>query len=254
MLTKFSENSTGQQPDEPMHTVMAGAPRHGLVAATLAHIGNGEREGQAPRAMDVQKPLGTVVAQGQKQALVTAFLAQHNKERDGYKAGRSAELPLSTITASGTQQNVVTSHLVKLRGTCADGQPVDQSAPTITASGTHFGEVRSFLIKYYRTDQDPRLDEPLHTVSTRDRFGLVTVHGEIYQIVDIGMRMLSPRELANAQGFPPDYVIDRKDDGTPLTKTAQVRMIGNSVCPPMAEALVRANFSHELKAKTRRAA
>src|SRR3546814_2033286 len=74
------------------------------------------------------------------------------------------------------------------------------------------------------------VNEPLRTMPTKDRFGLVTVKGELYQIVDIGMRMLTPRELANAQGFPPEYVIDRKPDGTPLTKTAQVRMIGNSVC------------------------
>jgi len=106
------------------------------------------------------------------------------------------------------------------------------------------GEVRAFLIKYYGTDQDPRLDGPLGTVTTKDRFGLVTVmiDGEEYVIVDIGMRMLTPRELFNAQGFPPDYIIDRDANGAPITKTAQVAKCGNSVCPPMAEALVRAQF------------
>ncbi|WP_415877654.1 DNA cytosine methyltransferase [Burkholderia ubonensis] len=80
---------------------------------------------------------------------------------------------------------------------------------------------------------------------THDRFGLVTIHGEDYAIVDIGMRMLTPRELARAQGFPDSYVLDPVVNGKPLSKSAQVRMIGNSVCPDVAAALIRANFSHE---------
>jgi DNA (cytosine-5)-methyltransferase 1 len=74
---------------------------------------------------------------------------------------------------------------------------------------------------------------------------LVTIHGEEYAIVDIGMRMLTPRELARAQGFPDSYILDPIVNGKPLTKTAQVRMIGNSVCPPLARALIEANFRHE---------
>ena len=111
--------------------------------------------------------------------------------------------------------------------------------------GEHFAEVRAFLIKYYGADQDPRLEEPLHTITTRDRFGLVTVAGEDYAIADIGLRMLAPAELYRAQGFPADYIIEWGIDAAgarvPLTKTAQVRMCGNSVCPPLAAALVRAN-------------
>lgn len=220
-----------------------------MVAATLVQTGYGERAGQAPRALDIEQPLGTVVGSGAKHAVVAAFLAQHyGGFYDG--AGRSLEQPMPTAVAIPNQNQVVTSHLVKLRGTCKDGQPVTVPAPTTTASGTHVGEVRAFLIKYYGTDQDPRLEEPLHTVSTKDRFGLVTVRGELYQIVDIGMRMLTPRELARAQGFPDSYLLDRGTDletGEPikLTKTQQVRMIGNSVCPPVAEAIVRSNFAHE---------
>ena len=98
-------------------------------------------------------------------------------------------------------------------------------------------------MKYYGTDQDPNLREPLHTVTTKDRFGLVTVKGDPYAIVDIGLRMLTPRELYRAQGFPESYAIDKGADGRPLTKTAQVRMCGNSVCPPLARALVAANYT-----------
>lgn len=109
----------------------------------------------------------------------------------------------------------------------------------------HKEEVKAFLTAYYGTDQDPRLAEPMHTVPTRDRFGLVMVHGEPYAIVDIGMRMLTPRELYRAQGFPESYQIERGADGRELTKTAQVRMCGNSVCPPLARALVAANYTEQ---------
>src|SRR5690606_23658774 len=109
-------------------------------------------------------------------------------------------------------------------------------------------EVRAFIAKYYGSaDNGQSVDESLHTVTTRERFGLVTVNigGEPYAIVDIGMRMLSPRELFRAQGFPDSYIIGRGADGKPMTKTSQNRMCGNSVCPPMAAALVAANYAVE---------
>jgi DNA (cytosine-5)-methyltransferase 1 len=99
--------------------------------------------------------------------------------------------------------------------------------------------------------------DPIGTVTARDRFGLVTVNGEEYAIADIGLRMLAPSELFKAQGFPGSYIIDRgvfevegRREIRPLTKSAQVRMCGNSVCPPLAEALVRANVP-ELSAWTK---
>lgn len=117
--------------------------------------------------------------------------------------------------------------------------------PTVCAGAAHAAAVAAFLSPYYGTDQAPELAEPLPTATTRDRFGLVTVviDGEPYVIADIGMRMLTPRELFRAQGFPDSYVIDRRPDGAPLTKTAQIRMCGNSVCPPLAAALVQANYA-----------
>lgn len=105
------------------------------------------------------------------------------------------------------------------------------------------GEVRAFLLKYYETAVGQPLTDPLHTVTTKHRMGLVMVKGEPYQIVDIGMRMLEPHELFAAQGFPADYIHDRTAGGKKLSKAAQVRMCGNSVCPPVAAALVRANLS-----------
>jgi DNA (cytosine-5)-methyltransferase 1 len=121
---------------------------------------------------------------------------------------------------------------------------------TVAAGGFHFAEVRAFLLKFYGTDQDPSLFEPMHTLTTKHRMGLVTVAGEDYAIADIGMRMLEPRELFRAQGFPEAYIIERDVNGEPMTKTAQVKMCGNSVCPPLARAIVEAQFGFESQART----
>ena len=218
-ITKFRVGSVGTSLDEPLHTVTAGGtPKRastgntmGLITANLVHMGHGEGKNGGKR----------------------------------FSHGvRAVEQPLNTVTASGCPAGLVTSHLVKLRNN-QYGQSLDDPMPTLTAGGGHVGEVRAFLLKYYGTDQDPQLNEPLHTVTTKHRFGLVTVHGIDYQIVDIGLRMLTPRELYRAQGFPESYIIDQKPDGTPLTKTAQVRMCGNSVCPLLAAAIISANYSEQ---------
>lgn len=232
-----------QPADKPLSTVTTKA-EHLLVGATMIQTGYGERKGQAPRALDLKKPIGTMVG-SQKHALVSAFMAQHNGAKYGVNPGRPADAPMSTITTAGSNQQIVTSNLVKLRGTCKDGQRTDAPAPTITASGTHFAEVRAFLSAYYGTNQDAKLTDPMHTVTTKERFGLVTVNGMPYRIEDIGMRMLQPRELYRAQGFPEDYRIDITYGGKPLTKSAQVRMCGNSVAPPVAAAIVGANFNFD---------
>lgn len=237
-------------PEQPYPTTTTKADAC-IAAAHLVHIGNGEREGQAPRAMDVEKPLGTVVGSPKHHA-VAALLAQFNTNPNGtVNPGHAVEEPVSTIATRGPHQGLVTSNLIKLRGTSnahieASGQGADEPLGTISAGGTHAAEVRAFLIKYYGNEQDGHgLGNPLGTVTVQDRFGLVTVTigGEEYVIVDIGMRMLTPRELFNAQGFPPEYVIEHDAEGRAITKTAQVAKCGNSVCPPLAEVLVRANMA-----------
>ncbi len=219
--------------DEPLRTICAQVKggHFALVSPVIARQ-FGRSVGQS-----VEEPLGTVMAKADKSQLVTAFLAKH------YTGVVGAELtkPLPTVTTVD-HNSLVTSHLVKLRGTCQDGQPVTEPMPTVTAGGLHVGEVRAFLLKYYGNDSTIPCSEPLHTVTTRDRFGLVTVRGVDYQIVDIGMRMLEPHELFAAQGFRDDYVIDHDATGKKFTKTAQVARCGNAVCPPLAAALVRANL------------
>ena len=121
------------------------------------------------------------------------------------------------------------------------GQALDK--PLMTAdSSNRYGLVAALLIKYYGQGEGQSLREPLHTITAKDRFGLVIVRGEPYQIIDIGLRMLTPRELFRAQGFPEDYIIDRDADGKHYPKSAQVARCGNAVPPPFAEALVRANL------------
>ncbi|MDK9756948.1 DNA cytosine methyltransferase [Vibrio sp. D173a] len=155
-----------------------------------------------------------------------------------------ANEPLRTICAQvkGGHFALVTSHMVKMRGTNI-GHGTNEPVHTISAGGFHIGEVRAFLLKYYGTSYGESCDSPIGTVTTKDRFGLVTVKGEKYQIVDIGMRMLEPHELFAAQGFPENYQISHSSDGKKLSKASQVARCGNAVCPPVAQALVEANVT-----------
>ncbi len=192
------------------------------------------------RTYPIGEPLRTITTANRgEQALVTAFLAQHNLG----VVGHDARKPLSTITQRGTQQMVVSAGLLNMRGSDRRGASVEAPLRTVTGGGMHAAEVRAFLVKYYgEGGQFQGLDEPAHTLTTKPRLGLVTVRGEPYEIVDIGMRMLTPRELFRAQGFPDSYRIEIDYDGAPLTKSAQIRMCGNSVSPMVAEALVAANY------------
>jgi DNA (cytosine-5)-methyltransferase 1 len=232
--------------DEPLRTICAQV-KGGHFSMVSAHITK-FRTGATDSPLD--EPLHTVTAGGQQarpgtgnaKGIVTAHI-----QRDmGASVGHAADAPLGTVTAGGGGKSaLVTSNMIKLRGT-STAAGTDKPLGTVSAGGQHHAEVRAFLLSYYGTDQAPEIDRPLATVTSRDRFGLVTIHGQDYQIVDIGLRMLQPRELFRAQGFPDDYIIgDDPAQGLKLTKSAQVRMCGNSVCPPMAKALILANFAHE---------
>jgi DNA (cytosine-5)-methyltransferase 1 len=176
-----------------------------IAVPALIQTGYGERVGQAPRVLDLQRPLGTAVAGGVKHALVYAFIARHFTG----VIGRSLNEPLPTITTKD-----------------------------------HHSLVTAFLVKYYGTGGDQPVTRPIDTITTKDRFALVTVQG-VPHILDIGMRMLTPRELARAQGFPDSYALETTCHGEPLSRTAQTRLIGNSVCPPVAAALVAANVNDD---------
>lgn len=226
--------------DTPLQTLTSKADSAMVMPYLIPR--HGERPTQEARTRQVDLPLPTITPTQNGAQLVAAFLAQHNTGMTGHDARK----PVSTITGRGTQQQLVTSHLVKLRNN-QFGQQLSIPMPTLTAGGGHVGEVRAFLTKYYGKGFGQSIDEPIHTVPTRDTFGLVTVHDAEYQIVDIGMRMLTPAELFAAQGFPDRYEIAPYQDGKPLTKTAQVRMCGNSVSPPVARALVEANMMNDIR-------
>jgi DNA (cytosine-5)-methyltransferase 1 len=247
----------------------AGAPvstittkrEHLLVAPTLVTTGYGEDKqrngglGQAPRVPGLDKPIGTLVGT-RKHALVSAFLTKHFAG-NYHGAGAPLTSQLGTITARD-HHSLSTSHLISLKGSLdagtRAGQQVDQPMPVIQAHGLHIGEVRAFLIKYYSEGgQWGAIDKPMGTLTTRERLGLVTVQGEDYICVDIGMRMLVARELYRGQGFPDTYIIDpwisdRVDArGRPmkpatLSQEGQVEMCGNSVPPQLAAAVAGAQF------------
>lgn len=234
----------GQSPpcgaDEPVRTTTAKADR----AVATAHLVSfyGEAPQQETRGGDVQHPLNTVVPTP-KHAVVTSNVVKFR----GDSPGTSVEDPLPTITAGdGAARPAGAAHALGVEaatlihfnhGEKQWSSPEDPHR-TVPAGGLHAAEVRAFLTKYFGTAIGQSVNDPLHTVTSKDRFNVVVVHinGEPYVIADIGLRMLTPRELARAQGFPDDYVLTG-------TNSSQVARIGNSVCPVMAEVLVRANVS-----------
>ena len=221
---------------EPLSTIVS-KNEHCLICPTLIQYHSETAQGEV-RGQTIKDPIMTVDGSN-RYGLVTSFL--HKYYDGGYKgAGESMENPLPTITA-WDHNSVVTANLIQMNNHC-DGKDIRQPLPTITAGDGHFGEVRAFLIKYYGQGTGQDIQEPLDTVTSRDRFGLVTIEGEDYQIVDIGLRMLEPRELYGCQGFPDDYIIDHDYTGKTYPRTEQVKRCGNSVSPMVPNALVRVNL------------
>jgi DNA (cytosine-5)-methyltransferase 1 len=271
----------GQDPrvrdlDEPAPTATAGGSQGAIAVAHLvAHYGPGD--GGQNRAASAEEPMRTATCEP-RHSVVTAYLAQHNTDMVGHSA---EDEPVSTIVGKGCTQAVVAASLISLKGTDRRDGSAEEPAPAQTAGGTHTGVVTAFMQRYFGTEQDPRLDEAVACQTTKDRSALIEVKsgippltateyaraklvakflrkfgcwdgGEIVTtkdgsvLVDIGMRMLIPRELFRAQGFSDAYIIAYgiTNDGRqiPLTKTTQIRLVGNSVCPQVAAALVGANY------------
>ncbi len=321
VLTYAQQGGATRSPQSPLHTVTASAKdQNAVILPTLIQTGYGEAPGQAPRALDIGQPLGTVVAGGVKHALIAttimgcggraaqsrprgideptatvtakadacaavAFLAQHNTGVTGHDARE----PLSTVTGAGSHQQPVAAFIARHFG-ASIGHSAGAPLGNVTADGGgKSSPVAAFFAKYYGTGDGARQDEPMHTVTTNDRFGhmqavlacppfgpeheararevaeflrahdawhggefvTLTIDGGTFVVVDIGMRMLTPRELFRAQGFPEDYVIEgvweeRGGDWhwRPFAKDVQVGCCGNSVCPPLVDELVRANCGH----------
>lgn len=229
-------NHPGGNCKDPIHTITTGNQQC-LISPTLIQY-HSETSKDGVRGQTIEDPIMTVDSSN-RYGLVTTFL--HKYYDGGYKgAGETVENPLPTVTA-WDHNSVVTANLIQMNNHC-DGKDIRQPLPTITAGDGHFGEVRAFLIKYYGDATGQDIEKPLDTVTTKDRFGLVTIEGVDYQIIDIGLRMLEPRELYGCQGFPEDYIIDHDYTGKTYPRSEQVRRCGNAVCPPIPAALVRANL------------
>lgn len=264
---------------QPLRTITAGPKGGGLAVADVAIAPysvprHGEAPGQKPRASRVDEPGPTITGTANGATLVSAFLSKHYTGvighgveqpigtvtgvdhhsltsatlvgvggRAGQSRPRGVDEPSATTT-SKADTALAAAHMIKFKGSELADQPIDEPAPTICAQSNHAGCIYAFLTKFYGSGgQWQSCVEPLHTIPSKERFNvvLVRVNGEPYVIVDICMRMLSPRELALCQGFPADYIIDRGADGRCLTKAQQVKLIGNSVPPDFAEAIVTEN-------------
>lgn len=168
-------------------------------------------------------------------------LIQYHSETAVHEVrGQGIREPIMTVDGSN-RYGLVAGFLSKFYKS-GTGQDLREPLHTVTTSSGHFGEVRAFLVKYYGQGTGQTVTEPLDTIPTHDRFGLVTIHGVDYQIVDIGLRMLDPKELYGCQGFPDDYIIDHDYSGKSYPRSEQVKRCGNAVCPPIPAAMVRANL------------
>ena len=229
---------------EPLTTIVS-KNEHCLIEPTLApYMGTNTTNHPGGNCKD---PIHTITT-GNQQCLISPTLIQyHSETAQGEVRGQTIKDPIMTVDGSN-RYGLVTSFLSKFYKS-GTGQDMREPLHTITTSPGHFGEVRAFLIKYYGDATGQDIEQPLDTVTTKDRFGLVTIEGVDYQIVDIGLRMLEPKELYGCQGFPNDYIIDHDYTGKKYPRSEQVRRCGNAVCPPIPAALVKANLPELCVAK-----
>lgn len=254
----------GQSVHEPLSTITA---KHGYGVVTPYIMQIGQTGFAKERNRDVGDPLSTIVTKNEH-CLISPFLIQYHSETTKDPRGQNVTEPIKTIDTSN-RYGLVISFLEKFYKS-GSGQSVMQPLHTVTTSPGHFGQVTvyaveweqlkksgiddetaqkctwvsQFILEYYGCGTGQSLNEPLHTVVTKDRFALITILGSEYCIIDIFLRMLSPEELKLAQGFPKDYIIDRDYQWRPYPKSAQVARIGNSVVPIMAQKLVEANCGY----------
>jgi DNA (cytosine-5)-methyltransferase 1 len=261
------DNFRGSSIDSPLPTITQ-KNGVGVVTPFIAQIGYGERKGQSARVNSTGVPLNTVVASGCKHYVCSPYIIQYHSETSSQPRGQAVKEPIQTIDTSN-RYALLTAFLTKFYKTGV-GQSLFSPLHTITTSPGHFGQVTvkaieweklkeagiseevaqkctwvsQFIMEYYGCGIGQSLNDPLHTIVTKDRFALITVLGNEYCIVDIYLRMLNPEELKLAQGFPVDYIIDTYSDGTEVTISERVKRIGNSVCPGLSKVLTEANVPY----------
>ena len=239
-LVQCKYNNEAQDVRKPIGTLTT-VGSHLLVEPKLAPIIDKAYGGNYQGAgSKVDEPIDTITTVDHNRLIVPTLIQYHSEMTQGEVRGQTIKEPVMTIDGSN-RYGLVASFLSKFYKS-GTGQNLREPLHTITTSPGHFGEVRAFLIKYYGEGTGQNIKEPLDTITSKDRFGLVTIEGVDYQIVDIGLRMLEPKELYGCQGFPDDYIIDHDYTGKTYPRSEQVRRCGNAVCPPIAAALVKANL------------
>ena len=236
-MVQCKYNNEAQDVQKPIGTLTT-VGSHLLVEPYMVQIG--QTGFTKDRSKDVREPLTTIVSKNEHCLISPTLIQYHSETAQGEVRGQTIKDPIMTVDGSN-RYGLVTSFLSKFYKS-GIGQDEREPLHTITTSAGHFGEVRAFLIKYYGDATGQDIEKPLDTVTTKDRFGLVTIEGVDYQIVDIGLRMLEPKELYGCQGFPDDYIIDHDYTGKTYPRSEQVRRCGNAVCPPIPAALVKANL------------
>lgn len=219
----------------PINTVDA-SNRYGLTCANLVEYYTGGRP------LDIQDPMHTVTSHD-REAVIAAHIAKYY----GGVIGEKADDPLPTVTAID-HNAVCAAHVAKFKGDNL-GHGMKEPMQTVTTSAGEFAVCKAYLAKMHSGDDlgywrsiRALLNEFCGYTLAEDEVLLLEIGGGLYYIADIGLRMLSPRELYNAMGFPPDYIIDRDCLGNEYGRSKQVARCGNAVCPPVASALVRANL------------
>lgn len=239
-LVQCKYNNEAQNVRKPIGTLTT-VGSHLLVEPKLAPIIDKAYGGNYQGAgSKVDEPIDTITTVDHNRLIVPTLIQYHSETTQGEVRGQTIKEPVMTIDGSN-RYGLVASFLSKFYKS-GTGQNLREPLHTITTSPGHFGEVRAFLIKYYGEGTGQNIKEPLDTITSKDRFGLVTIEGVDYQIVDIGLRMLEPKELYGCQGFPDDYIIDHDYTGKTYPRSEQVRRCGNAVCPPIPAALVKANL------------
>ena len=220
----------------PMQTIDA-SNRYALVSANLVEYFS------TGRPITIDDPLHTATSHD-REALVAAHICKYY----GGVVGTDADKPLPTIT--GIDHNAITAaHIAVFKGQ-DKGADAGNPLRTIMAQGGELGLVKTVICRYQPNQHLGRwpqirdlLNKHCGYCLADDEIILLKIGEAVYYISDILLRMLAPRELYSAMGFPPDYIIDRDYTGNEYGKSKQVARCGNAVCPPMAEAVVRANYA-----------
>ena len=230
----------GQNVHEPLQTITA---KHGYGVAAPVMIQYHTEQSEKVRGQGVTEPVMTIDASNRYGLAAASLVKYYGNDQHGQKISG----PLHTVTAKD-REGLTIAHMVKMKGTNLGGS-ISEPVQTITAGGGHFGVVTTTAVKA-ESDADlkhwPEIRELLNTycgynLGSEDVI-LFQIDGTLYFMADIGLRMLTPRELYSANGFPPDYIIDRDYKGNSYGKSKQVARCGNAVPPPFAAALVRANL------------